>query len=381
MDALYFDHNATTPLDPRVRREMIAALEGIHGNPSSAHAFGRQARAAVARARGQVAELLGAAPDEVIFTASGTEANNAVIADRLRDGGEVVYAAFEHPSVRAAAAREVARGAHARSVPPGPDGVVSVDAVLGALSSTTRLVVLMLANNELGTLQPVAEVARRCRERGVPVLCDAVQAVGKVPVRVDELGVDYLTLGGHKFHGPLGGAALWVRQGVALEGLLVGAAQEGGRRAGTENVPAIVGLGVAAALAHADLGDRNRFLGELRDRFEHRLAELLPEARVHCAGSPRLPNTSHVAFPGVLGQELMRVLDAEGVAVSTGAACGSGKPEPSAVLLAMGMDRDEALASLRISFGMTNTAAEVDRLVEALVGQVQALRRRTPVLS
>lgn len=380
MDAFYFDHNATTPLDPRVLEAMMPWLGGHHGNPSSAHVFGRQARQAVERARGQVAELLGAEPGEVIFTASGTEGNNAVIADRTRDGGQVVFAAFEHPSVVTAATRAVERGARARRVAPGADGAVSVRSVMEALEDDTRLVALMLANNELGTLQPVAEVARSCRERQgsnrpVPVLCDAVQAVGKIPVRVGELGVDYLTLGGHKFHGPLGVAALWLRRGVELGGLLVGASQEGGRRAGTENVPGIVGLGEAAALAHAELDHRARFLATLRDRFEQGLVEAVPDARIHCASSPRLPHTSHVAFPGIVGQELMMALDAEGLAVSTGAACGSGKAAPSPTLLAMGMDREEALASLRISFGMTNTATEVDRLLAALARQVPRLRR------
>ena len=262
-------------------------------------------------------------------------------------------------------------------MPPGPDGVVPAAAIVAALTGDTRLVCLMLANNELGTLQPVAEVAAACRERGVPVLCDAVQAIGKVPVDVRELGVDWLTLGGHKFHAPLGAAALWVRKGVELAGLLVGGSQERRRRASTENVPAIVGLGSAAALARAELPERRRHLAALRDRFE---AGLRGDsgAIVHCAGSPRLPNTSNVAFPGASGEELLIRLDLAGFAVSTGAACASGVVEPSRTLLAIGVSPAEALSSLRVSCGMTTSAAEVDAFLDVLAREVASLRQVSP---
>jgi cysteine desulfurase len=219
----------------------------------------------------------------------------------------------------------------------------------------------------------VAEVAAACRRRGVPVLCDAVQAVGKVPVDAGALGVDYVTLGGHKFHGPPGVAALWVRGGAELVPLLVGGSQERRRRASTENVPGVVGLGEAARLAAAELAARGRHLGSLRDRFEAGAAAL-PGARLHATGAARLPNTSHLAFPGVEGEALMIRLDLAGFAVSTGSACASGTVEPSTTLRAMGMDAEEALASIRVSFGMTNTAAEVDRFLAALGREVAALR-------
>jgi cysteine desulfurase len=369
---------------------MLPWLTGEHGNPSSAHGFGRKARAAVETAREQVARLLGARPEDVVFNGSGTEGNNTVILDRgaaRASGaadesapGHIVFAAFEHPSVGAAVARLEEQGVQSTRVAPGADGLIAPAAVEAALRENTRLVCVMLANNELGTLQPVAELAALCRERalpegGIPVLCDAVQAVGKVPVRVEELGVDYLTLGGHKFHGPLGVGALWIRPGHRVRSLLLGAAQERGRRASTENVPGIVALGAAAELAHRELDQRAAFLRELRDRFEAGLVAI-PDAVVHCAGSPRLPHTCHVAFLGVVGQELMMALDEAGMAVSTGAACGSGSPKPSATLLAMGMDADEAIASLRISFGRTNTTDEIDRLLAALAAQVERLRRR-----
>ena len=378
----YFDNNATTPLDPRVRDAMVATLDAggvnggmAHANPSSGHGPGRMAARLVAQARGHVAELLGGAPEEIVFTASGSEANTQVIAGIAQScghQGHLVVSALEHVSVRAACEEAGARGMDVTEVDPGPDGLISVASVAAALRDDTRLVCLMQANNELGTIQPVAEVATLCRERDVPVLCDAVQAIGKIPVRVHELGIDFLVLGGHKFHGPPGCAALWVRGGRDLAPLVVGAPQEDGRRAGTENVPGIVGLGEAARVAHVDLAERHAHLLSLRERFEADLAaSACPDALVHCTDSPRLPHTSHIAFPGASGQALMMRLDGAGYAVSTGSACNSGAPEPSRVLLKMGLAPEEALASLRISFGLTNTIEEVD----AFLGELAALPR------
>jgi cysteine desulfurase len=387
MPFVYLDHNATTPLDPRVREAMLPYLGGAAGNPSSIHGAGRRAREAVERARARVAALIGARAGEIVLTASGTEASNAVLAALARSRraqnppaasrGRLVISSFEHPSIRKMAERLESDGMEVARVTPGPDGVVPVDEFLAAATPDTRLACLMLANNELGTLQPVAALARACRERGVPFLTDAVQAVGKVPVDVAELGVDYLVLGGHKFHGPLGAAALWVRPGrstAAFEPYLVGGGQESGLRAGTENVPAIVGLGEAARLAAEELPQRMRAMSALRDRFEAAVAEM-PDARVHCTGAPRLPQTSHVAFPGVEGEALLLRLDAAGFAVSTGSACSSGRPEPSPTLLAIGLSPEEALASLRVSLGITNTAEEIDAFAEALGREVAALRK------
>jgi len=269
---------------------------------------------------------------------------------------------------------------------PDGGGRVPLEEIRQALRDDTRLVCLMLANNELGTLQPVAAAAEICRRRRVPVLCDAAQAVGKVPVDVKALGVDYLVLAGDKFHAPPGVAALWVRTGAELEPLLVGGSQEIGRRAGTENVPGIVGLGEASALAHAELDRRHADLSALRERFERGL-EAIPGAVVHCAETERLPHTSHVAFvvppeagssnsstAPISGHELLLRLDRAGFAVSTGSACHAGTPQPSAALVAMGVTEGEALASLRISFGITNTADEVERFLEVLALEVEALR-------
>jgi cysteine desulfurase len=375
----YFDHNATTPLDPRVRDAMLPWLGERHGNPSSIHRWGRAAREAVEAARGEVAALLGGRPGEVVFTASGTEANNTVVATVARAAGfrgHLVVSALEHPSVRAAAALCEAAGMEVTRVPPAGDGVVDPAAVAAAIRPETKLVALMLANNEIGTLQPVAEVAALCRERGVPVLCDAVQAVGKVAVDVAALGAEWVTLGGHKFHGPAGVAALWVRADAALDPLLVGGSQERRRRASTENVAGVVGLGRACAVAAGDLAARTRHLAALRDRFEAGARAL--GARLHAASSPRLPNTSHLAFDGVEGEALLIRLDLAGFAVSTGSACSSGAVEPSPALLALGLPRGEALGSIRVSVGMTNVAAEVDELLAALADAVAALRRLAP---
>lgn len=374
---VYLDHNATTPLDPRVLEAMLPWLTAGHGNPSSVHRFGRAAREAVEAARERLAALLGARPPELVFTASGTEANNAAVegvAGAAGHRGRLLLSALEHPSVASAAERAAAAGMAVDRVPPGSAGAVDPAAVIAALRDDTRLVCLMLASNVLGTVQPVAEVAAACRERGVPVLCDAVQAVGKLPVDVAALGVDLLSLGGHKFHGPLGAGALWVRSGLELPPLLVGGSQERRRRAGTVNVPAVVGLGVAAELAAAELERRQAQLAALRDRFEAALAGI-PGALIHGAGVPRLPNTSHVAFTGVTGEELMIRLDLAGFAVSTGAACSSGSAAVSPALAAMGMSEAEARGSLRVSFGMTNTADEVDRFAATLGNELAALRR------
>jgi cysteine desulfurase len=382
MHRVYLDHNATSPLAPWARRAMLPWLGESFGNPSSVHAFGQAARSAVEEAREQVAALLGACPPEIVFTASGTEANNSVVFDAARwpgangHPGHLVLSAIEHPSVREAASRLEGAGLAVSRVAPGTDGVVAAAAIRAALRPGTRLVCLMLANNELGTLQPVAEVAALCRARGVAVLCDAVQAVGKIAVDVGALGVDYLTLGGHKLGGPPGAAALWVRKGAPFEGLLVGGGQERRRRASTENVPAIVGLGAAAALAREELAARTARLAALRDRFEAGLGAV-PGADVHCAGAPRLPNTSHLALSGVEGESLLIRLDLAGFAVSTGSACSSGAVEPSRTLLAAGIPAAEALSSIRVSFGPENTPEEVDAFLAVLGRETAALRRAT----
>jgi cysteine desulfurase len=380
MSSAYFDHNATTPLDPRVRDAMLPWLGELWGNPSSAHRPGQTAWAAVEKARQQVAAALGADPLEVVFTASGTEANNAVLFEVARAAafaGEIVVSALEHPSVSRAAQRCAAAGMKVRSVAPGPDGVVSPEEILAQVTPATRLVCLMHSNNELGTLQPVAQLTSRLRESGVAVLCDAVQSMGKVAVEVSELGADFVTIGGHKFHGPQGAAALWIRPGAPFEGFLVGGRQERNRRASTLNVAAVVGLGKACELAAAELDERRDHLERLRRPFEEQVRSI-PGAVIHCAGSPRLPHTSHLAFPGIEGESLVIRLDLAGYAVSTGSACSSGVVEPSPALLAMGLSAEETLSSLRVSFGLTNTVEEVEAFLPALAREVAALRQALP---
>jgi cysteine desulfurase len=371
----YFDHNATTPLDPRVREAMLVWMGEAVGNPSSAHRFGRSAREAVEEARDHVAALIGGSPPEVVFTASGTEAANAVVSSCCDVDGtspHVVVSSFEHPAIRESAARVERRGGRVTSIDPGASGTVLSSAYQEALGPDTRLACLMLANNELGTIQPVEELAEICRRRGIPVLADGVQAAGKIPISVERLGIDFLIIGGHKFHGPLGAAALWVRGDRELTPLLVGGGQERSRRSGTLNVPAIVGFGVACDLARRELEERAEHLASLRDRFEAGLASI-PGAVVHCREALRLPNTSHVAFLGVDGYLLMIRLDLRGFAVSIGPACSSGASRMSPAVAALGLDEAEARASIRVSFGMTNSADEVDELLAVLASEVAAL--------
>jgi len=359
---------------------MLPWLGERWGNPSSIHGYGQEAREAIEEARARVAALLGGRPEEIVFVASGTEANNAMlrsVARRSPAGAHLVVTALEHPSIRMTAGDLGALGVGVDVVAPRRSGVLDPEAVVDALRPETRLVCLMLASNEIGTLQPVVEVAERCREAGVPVHCDAVQAAGKIRLDAGELGVDSLVIGAHKFHGPLGAAALWMRPEVELQPLLLGGGQERRRRASTENVAAIVGFGQAALDAANELEARRAHLQSLRDRFEAGLAAI-DDVRVHCRESPRLPNTSHLAVAGVEGEALTIRLDLAGFAVSTGSACASGTVEPSAALLAMGLSAEEALSSLRVSFGMTNTEAEVDRFLAALRDEVAALRRLAP---
>ena len=351
---------------------MLPWLGELWGNASSAHAFGRRAREATEAARDAIASLLGGRPEEVVLTASGTEANNAVL-HALASGEGLVLSAFEHPSIDRMAARLTERGVEVRRVRPDRDGVVSAGAMLEAVDERTRLVCLMLANNEVGTLQPVSAVAEGCRELGVPLLCDAVQAIGKIPVSLTALDVDYLSLGGHKFHGPLGAAALWIRTGAPFAPYLVGGSQERQRRASTVNVAAAVGLGRAAELAATEGEEWAAHSRRLRDRFERGLARLA-DVTVHGARAERLPNTTHAAFAGVEAQSLMIRLDLAGQAVSTGSACSSGAVHVSRTMAAMGIDAEEAMSSLRVSFGKGNTEAEVDGLLATLEAAVTALR-------
>jgi cysteine desulfurase len=360
----YLDYNATAPVRPAVVEAMREVLERT-GNPSSVHRWGREARRALEQARATVAAMVGAAPEQVVFTSGGTEANNQALRCAR---GPVLVSAIEHDSVLAAVP-EAAR------VPVDAEGRVDLAVLEGALTRLGReLVSVMLANNETGVIQPVREVVEVARRHGARVHCDAVQAGGKLTIDMARLGVDLLTLSAHKLGGPQGVGALVVQSGLEPEALLRGGGQERRWRPGTENLPGIVGFGRACELAMADSGWRAR-TGALRDRLEARVAALAPAARVFGRHAERLPNTSCPTMPGVSNQTQLIEFDLAGIAVSTGSACSSGKVGPSHVLAAMGVDPGEAASAIRISLGWASCADDVDRFVEAW-GRLYARTRR-----
>jgi cysteine desulfurase len=375
---VYLDHNATTPLDPRVLDAMMPFLRDDYGNPSSLHWFGQRARGAVEEAREQVAELVAADPAEIVFTSGGSESDNAalrgVAAKARPPRAGIVCTAIEHHAVLNTAKALGDEGRPVAIVRVGEGGAVDPDDLAASLDDTTALVSVMLANNETGVLQPVAEAARLARARGVLVHCDAVQGAGKVAVDVRALDVDLLTLSAHKIHGPKGVGCLYVRRGTPLAALVRGGGQERNRRAGTENVAGIVGFGVAAGLARQGLKADAARLANLRDRLE---ARLLAIPGTHRNGEgPRLPNTTNVSFGGVDAEALLMALDLEGLAVSTGAACAAGGIEPSHVLRAMGLPPERVQSSLRLSLGRTTTPTDVDYAAEVIAAVVA--RRREP---
>jgi cysteine desulfurase len=375
-DFVSLDCNATTPLDPRVADAMRPFLDSGHGNPSSGHRAGREARAAVDEARAAVAACLGCSADDIVFTSGGTESDNHAIRGVVaaRSGGHVVTSAVEHPAVLEVVLNLEMRGEIALTVVPVDRwGGVDPEAVEAALRPDTILVTLMLANNEVGTLEPVAEVARRCRMHGVVVHTDAAQAVGKIPVKVDDLGVDLLTVAGHKLYAPKGVGALYVRKGTAIEPLLWGAGHEGGRRAGTENVLELVGLGEACRLVEAELDRDMLWTARLRDRLKDRLATGFPDLVVHTPPEQRLPNTLSVAFPGVDAATLLDRLS-ETVAASAGAACHAGGAASSHVMHAMGVAREIAASTVRFSVGRLTTEDEVERGAQRVLAAVESMR-------
>lgn len=359
---IYLDFNATTPVDARVAAVAAEAIRELWGNPSSGHRLGRAARDAREEARGKVADCLGAAPDEIVFTSGGTEADAWAVLGTVeaRGGGHVVVSGVEHAAVLAPA-RELARQGRIRLTELGVDrhGRIDPEHVAGALAADTVLVSVMLANNEVGTLQPVRDIAQACRRHGAACHTDAAQAVGKIPVSVRELEVDLLTVAGHKLYAPKGIGALYVRSGTALAPLFRGAGQEGGRRAGTECVPLIAALGEACALVGEDLEAERARLAALRDRLESLLAGGFAGLIRHAHPTERLPNTASVAFPGVDATTLLAEL-ADRVAASAGAACHTGRSNPSHVLTAMGVDAATAAATVRFSVGRFTTPEEVD---------------------
>ncbi len=374
---IYLDHNASTPVRPEVREAMAACLADLHGNPSSLHREGQRARAAIERARERVAALVHADPGEAAFVSGGTEGDHAGLlglawAAEAR-GRRVAIPVVEHHAVHGAADVLARLGFAIDHLAADPDGRTRAGAI-AALPEGVTAVAMMLANNETGVIQPVAEAAAAARARGIRLHCDAVQAAGKVPVDAGALGADTLVISAHKLGGPKGIGALVVRRGTPWEPLFRGSGHERGRRGGTENLAGIVGFGLAAELAAAELAAESRRIGALRERFEAGLASVAPGAVIHGAAAPRLPNTSNVSFPGARSDHLLMALDARGVAVSAGAACASGAVEPSPVLEAMGVPRELAVCALRFSLGRTTTAADIEAALEALAAALPAVR-------
>ncbi len=373
---VYLDYNATTPVLPEVLREMLPWFTEHPGNPSSPHVEGFLAHRAVEEGRGRVAAMLGARPSEIVFTSGGSEADNTAILGvaRARGRGHVITTAIEHPAVLEPCRRLEEEGFRVTRLPVDGKGRIDPDDLRRALAPDTILASVMLANNEVGTLQPVREVAAACREAGVLLHVDACQAVGKVPVDVRELGADLVALAGHKFYAPKGIGVLWVREGLRLPSLVLGAGQGTGRRAGTENVPGIAGIGAAAALVARDLPATAGRLRALRDRLRDRLLAEVPGLVVHGDPDGGLPNTLSVSFPGVTSGEMLSLL-VDRVACSAGAACHGGEVRASHVLRAMGVPPGIAAGTLRLTTGRPTTEGEIDRAAAALVDAWRTLRR------
>jgi len=377
---IYLDYNATAPPAPGVIDAVCRALRDTPGNPSSIHAPGQQARAVLDDARGALAALIDAAPSDLVFTSGGTESDHLAIrgaAEALESTGRrhVITSAIEHEAVLAACASLERRGWRVTRLPVGDSGILTPDTLTDAVGEDTALVSVMHANNEVGTLQPIPALAAIAHARGAWFHTDAVQTVGKVPVSVASLGADLLTLSGHKFGGPKGTGALWVRRGLRLEAQLTGGKQERSRRAGTENVPGLAGLGVAATHARHALEAAGRHMATLRDRLEQELLRMVSGIEINGARDMRVPNTSNISVDGVESELLLIALDLEGIAVSTGAACSSGTLEPSHVLTAMGLPVTRARTSLRFSLGPDTTDAEIDTVLDRLPAIVGRLRR------
>jgi len=383
MRKVYLDHSATTPVRPEVLEAMLPFLQGRFGNPSSLHSWGREAKKALEEAREQVAALIGARPEEIVFTSGGTEADNLAITGaayaNARKGKHIIISSIEHHAALDTAAHLQKQGFKVTFLPVTAEGLVRVEDVAEAITGETILISVMHANNEVGTIQPIAEIGRLAKEKGIVFHSDAVQSAGKIPINVDELGVDLLSLSAHKIYGPKGVGALYVRKGTRLEPILHGGAQERKRRPGTENMPGIVGFGKAAELARQEMAGEAERLRKLRDKLLDGIVARIPHVIITGHRWQRLPNHASVCVKYVEGESMLLSLDMQGVAASSGSACTSGSLDPSHVLLAMGLPHEVAHGSLRLTLGRENTEEDIDYVLEVLPPIVERLRAMSPL--
>jgi cysteine desulfurase len=379
-ELLYLDHNATTPIDPEVREAMIPWLQNEFGNPSSVYSLGRRAAAALTRAREQVASMVGANAGEIIFNSCGTEATNTAILSALAvdpDKRHIITSTVEHSATVKLCEHLATRGYEITWLPVDRDGLLDLAKLEESITTDTAIVTLLWANNETGVLFPVEEIAAITTRKKVPLHLDAVQAAGKVPINLEELGVQYVSLSAHKLYAPKGVGALYVNRRARLTSLLRGS-QEESKRGGTQNVASIVAFGKAAELAEAHLLKAAERIAKLRDRFEQDLFSMVEGVRRNGTNEPRLPNTSNLTFTGIDAETALLLLDQEGLCCSAGSACSSGSINPSHVLTAMGVTRDEARSSLRFSLGRTTTEADIDRALEIIPRIIAKLRTIQP---
>ncbi|MEW6659092.1 MAG: cysteine desulfurase NifS [Thermodesulfobacteriota bacterium] len=381
MNAIYLDNNATTRVAPEVLEEMLPYLQNFYGNPSSMHTFGGQVGRKVRQAREQVAKIIGAAPEEIIFTSCGTESDNTAIRSALATNPgkrHIVTTRVEHPAVHSLAARLAQEGYRVTEIPVDSEGRLHLEQYAKSLSPDTAIVSMMWANNETGVIFPVEEAATLARNRGILFHTDAVQAVGKIPIDLKNSAIDMLSISGHKLHAPKGVGALYVRKGTRFSPFLIGGHQEKGRRGGTENVPSIIALGLACDLAAQKLTTENTVVKELRDKLENALLDSIPRCRVNGDRVHRLPNTSNISFEFVEGEAILLRLDEYAICASSGSACTSGSLQPSHVLRAMGVPFTMAHGSIRFSLSIYNTEKEIDFVIGTLPGIIENLRALSP---
>jgi cysteine desulfurase len=382
MDRIYLDHNATTRPDPRVREAMAAELERDWGNPSSMHWFGQRANKVLEDAREAVAAMMGGDASEITFTSGGTETNNLAIIgavySHMGRGKRIVTSPLEHPSVRAACRRLSSEGFEVVEAAVDAGGRVVADSVRELAREGTVLITIMAANNETGVIQPIEEIGQIARERDIIFHTDAVQWAGKLPLEVRRWPVDLVSISSHKFYGPKGAGAMWMRKGLRVIARNLGGGQERGLRSGTENMPGIAGMGAAAALAAREVGGWAGTMARLRDQFEDLILETVPESKVNGDRAHRVPNTTNISFAGAEGEAILISLDLKGVAISTGSACSTGANEPSPVLTAMGLSARQCETAIRFSLGKDNTAEELTRaagLVAEVVEKIRSISR------